>query len=256
MRIIITEEQYKKLLREAPEGIEDLFDKLFQKYPDLEEHRQVIEDFINKSGCKKIEIKPFNISAVGLALHDKVVLNPTIFNYAPEYLMYVIFHEIAHQYQYKKYGMEKMYTLYTGELPINDAVDWLRYTEITADEFAIRKCRELKKLGILKGRIVANGMYKMTPDANFKSLLVKFRNLVRNQKITNPVAVSEILYNHIISAMQEPNQGDEVQNEPIEVDERARTFANTRKMRLFPKSAMMSNPDRFKAYDKEKRDIK
>lgn len=41
-----------------------------------------------------------------------------------------------------------------------------------------------------------------------------------------------------------------------EIDERSRTLANTRKKRLFPKSAMMSNPDRFKEYDKEVKDIK
>ena len=36
-----------------------------------------------------------------------------------------------------------------------------------------------------------------------------------------------------------------------EIDERSRSLAMTRKKRLFPKSAMMSNPDRFKEYDKE-----
>ena len=35
-----------------------------------------------------------------------------------------------------------------------------------------------------------------------------------------------------------------------ELDERGRTLANTRKKRLFPKSAMMANPLRFKKYDK------
>jgi hypothetical protein len=40
-----------------------------------------------------------------------------------------------------------------------------------------------------------------------------------------------------------------------EMDERARSFANTRKRRLFPKSAMKSNPDRFKKYDKEVKGI-
>jgi len=40
-----------------------------------------------------------------------------------------------------------------------------------------------------------------------------------------------------------------------ELGERSRTFANTRKKRLFPKSAMMANPLRFKKYDKEVRDI-
>jgi len=41
-----------------------------------------------------------------------------------------------------------------------------------------------------------------------------------------------------------------------EIDERSRTLANTRKKRIFPKSAMISNPDRFKEYDKEVRDVK
>jgi hypothetical protein len=41
-----------------------------------------------------------------------------------------------------------------------------------------------------------------------------------------------------------------------EIDERSRTLANTRKKRLFPKNAMMSNPDRFKEYDKEVKNIK
>lgn len=40
-----------------------------------------------------------------------------------------------------------------------------------------------------------------------------------------------------------------------EIDERSRSLAMTRKKRLFPKSAMMSNPDRFKEYDKEVKDI-
>jgi hypothetical protein len=40
-----------------------------------------------------------------------------------------------------------------------------------------------------------------------------------------------------------------------ELDERGRTLANTRKKRLFPKSAMMANPLRFKKYDKEVKDL-
>jgi hypothetical protein len=40
-----------------------------------------------------------------------------------------------------------------------------------------------------------------------------------------------------------------------DLDERGRTLANTRKKRLFPKSAMMANPLRFKEYDKEVKDL-
>jgi hypothetical protein len=45
------------------------------------------------------------------------------------------------------------------------------------------------------------------------------------------------------------------QNPEGEIDERSRSFAFTRKKILFPKSAMMSNPDRFKEYDKEVKGI-
>lgn len=41
-----------------------------------------------------------------------------------------------------------------------------------------------------------------------------------------------------------------------EIKEKSRSFSFTRKKRLFPKSAMKSNPLRFKEYDKEIKDIK
>lgn len=39
------------------------------------------------------------------------------------------------------------------------------------------------------------------------------------------------------------------------LDEKSRSFAFTRKKTLFSKNAMMSNPDRFKKYDKEIKDL-
>jgi 4a-hydroxytetrahydrobiopterin dehydratase len=39
------------------------------------------------------------------------------------------------------------------------------------------------------------------------------------------------------------------------LDERKRTLSNTRKKVLFPRSAMMANPNRFKEYDKEVKSI-
>lgn len=41
-----------------------------------------------------------------------------------------------------------------------------------------------------------------------------------------------------------------------EIDERSRSFAFTRKKRLFPKSALMANPNRFKYRDKVLKGIK
>lgn len=44
-------------------------------------------------------------------------------------------------------------------------------------------------------------------------------------------------------------------NENQEVDERSRSFAFTRKKRLFSKPEMMANPDRYKKHDKELKEI-
>ena len=40
-------------------------------------------------------------------------------------------------------------------------------------------------------------------------------------------------------------------SENRDIDERSRSFAFTRKRRLFSKSEMMSNPDRYKPFDKK-----
>ena len=48
---------------------------------------------------------------------------------------------------------------------------------------------------------------------------------------------------------------DTMKKNEEELDERGRTLANARKKRLFPKSAIMANPLRFKEYDREKVDL-
>lgn len=207
MKLIITENQYRILLSEqvtTTEGMEDLMDILLRKFPQIGDFKDTIETFISNSGCPKIEINGFKLPAAGLALHDKVVYNTTFINSNLPLgrMLYIIFHEMAHQYQYKKYGRDKMYELYNGVLPIDEAVQFLRYTENVADEFAIRKCRELYKLGLRDmGGIPKDGMYKFVPDIQLKSILVKFRNTIRNHNLEDNERISEILYNNIINIL-------------------------------------------------------
>jgi 4a-hydroxytetrahydrobiopterin dehydratase len=49
---------------------------------------------------------------------------------------------------------------------------------------------------------------------------------------------------------------DDMMDKEEPLDEKSRSFAFTRKKRLFPKSAMKANPNRFKEYDKEVKGIK
>ncbi len=49
---------------------------------------------------------------------------------------------------------------------------------------------------------------------------------------------------------------DAMMDKDEELDERSRSFNNTRKKLLFPQNAMKTNPNRFRAYDKEIKGIK
>ena len=49
---------------------------------------------------------------------------------------------------------------------------------------------------------------------------------------------------------------DTMMDKDEELDERSRSFNNTRKKLLFPQNAMKTNPNRFRAYDKEIKGIK
>jgi hypothetical protein len=297
MKIVISESQYLKILKEETAGLDYFIDFLVDTYPNVEKFKDVVRKFIIDSGCQNIEIKSIKHGASGLALHDKVVYNPSVFTSDLNYAMYVVFHEIAHQYQYKKYGEQKMYQLYTGELPINDAVEFLRNTENVADQFAIRKCRELHKLGLLdRTGLVKHGFYNRIPDMTLKTMLVKFRNIIRTHKVKDPIRVSEILYNSIVNGVNNTeqnidesiiengkrchcskcgwtwdllgagddpytchkcgNENNQVEIEKTDIDERSRSFAFTRKRRLYSEPEVKNSTGRYKPEEREKKGAK
>ena len=201
MRILINERQYN-LLTEDTNGLDLFLDMLESTFPEVSNFKELLKTFIEGSNCQNIEFRPIHMGAFGLALHDKVVISPNVLRFPLNSVLYIILHEIAHQYQYKKYGKEKMYELYTGELQIDDAVKFLRHTESVADQFSIRKCRELAKLGLinLEG-LIKSGNYANVDDMSFKTLLVKLRNSIRGKHMGNPDKVSELLYTSIVNGM-------------------------------------------------------
>jgi predicted SprT family Zn-dependent metalloprotease len=216
MKILVTERQLK-LLNEETNGLDEFMTELVSHHNKVGEFYDIVVDFIKDSGCQNIELKPIHIGALGLALHNKVVINPVVLDMQLNRCLYVIFHEIAHQYQYKKYGKKKMYELYTGELSLEKAVTFLKHTENVADQFSIRKCRELQKLGLLdKKSLITRGNYENMGDMQLASTLVKFRNLLRNNKVTDSERVSEVMYNSIINGINgEPEKSLTEENEDI-----------------------------------------
>ena len=144
--------------------------------------------------------------STGLALHNKVVINDALlgvgannFKSTISNLMYIIFHEIAHQHQYNKYSKELIYDMYTGEIETEGAIKFLKYIENVADQFSMRKCRELQKIGVIPAdeEVVEVGGYDKYTDKMFENYLNMLKNKIQKSGITNPEDISELIYNMI-----------------------------------------------------------
>jgi len=159
MKLMITETQYK-LLTEAVEGLDEFKKITLENYPEIIEYWDVIEKFIRDSECKKIEIEPIKIG-IAVSMINGVIFNKNIFSLPITEFLFTIFHEIAHQYQYKKYGIEKMTSFYSDNLNI------------------------------------PKGYYKLAPLKQFEKLIENIKWALPNLKSANPEQRNEILYNWI-----------------------------------------------------------
>lgn len=191
----------KRVIKEETEGIDSFIEKLKSKYEISDELKNLIVDFINNSNCKKIEFAGFKVAALGLALHSGVLINTGILNQELEYVLFIILHEIAHQYQFKKYGEDVMYSCYLGEISSKEAAKFMQKTEIVADEFATRKIRELQKKGLIKNNFVSPQIYKKTPFSAIEWTTNMLRQEIKKNKIQSPEKVSEYFYNMVKSEL-------------------------------------------------------
>jgi hypothetical protein len=205
MNIILTESQYTKLLNEETGGLDLFINQMVSRFPHLDDYRDVIKGNIENSRCQNISFEPMSFST-GLALHNKVVINDALLgvganNFKPTIsnLMYIIFHEIAHQHQYNKYSKELIYDMYTGEIETEGAIKFLKYIENVADQFSMRKCRELQKIGVIPAdeEVVEVGGYDKYTDKMFENYLNMLKNKIQKSGITNPEDISELIYNMI-----------------------------------------------------------
>jgi hypothetical protein len=205
MKIILTESQYYKLLNEETGGLDSFIDQIVRKYPEIEEHKDIIKSNIEKSGCQNIGFEPMSMAS-GLSLHNRVVISSALLEdgirpnpNGLSNLMYIIFHEIAHQHQYNKYSKELIYDMYTGEIETEGALKFLKYIENVADQFGLRKCRELKSMGVIptNQRILEKGGYDNYTDAMFENYLNMLKSKIQEAGITDPEDISEFIYNMI-----------------------------------------------------------
>ena len=195
-------EIFKTLINEETDGITIFLNKIQAEYDILDSLYTELMNFIEKSNCKKIEFAKFNYPALGLALHNGVMINSTMVGGSLNFLVFVIFHEIAHQFQFKKYGDKIMYGVYSGDVSIDEAAKFMKHTEEVADEFAMRKIRELQKKGLIDDKYKPASPYKNIPVQSIKSMISKFRDDLESQKLSSPTEISKFFYNLVKSKMQ------------------------------------------------------
>ena len=193
-------ESIKKILKEETEGIDSFLDEINSKHNMSDELKDFVKQFIEESDCKRINFSRFKMGVMGLALESGVLINSVSLNHPLPFLLFLIFHEVAHQYQFKKYGEDVMYDCYLGEISETEAAEFMKHTEEVADDFAYRKIRQLQKLNLI-GQYTPPQMYKNVPIQQITMMVNNYRNDMRRKNIDSPKKVSEYFYNMVKSEL-------------------------------------------------------
>jgi len=178
-------------------SLEVFLDILIRRYPQLESSRIFFWDMFDKSGLVSIEINPLKYG-VALSLPNGIIFSPKIMNVSLANILFTIFHEIAHQYQFKKYGTRKMVGIHTGVFSVSEGLTFLRRMEITADRYAEKKLTQMKILGLFPQKeIIPKGFYKSLGDEHYKKIYEMTKNLLSEENTQDPDEISRILYDKL-----------------------------------------------------------
>jgi len=178
--------------------MKNLLNIIIEKNPEAQQYREEIERYLNNSGVDEIEFMPIK-HALGIALDDRVIIDSSVLKYPFVRFLYVVFHELAHAYQFKKYGQTKKWLMYFNEQPIVESANFMKYIEDIADEFAIRKLREFQKVGLLSQNEVQSirPNYKNVPLTYFIKFIETFRKIVQEKGITDHSQIKDLFYYYV-----------------------------------------------------------
>lgn len=192
MKIIVNESQVN-LSRQQIEGFDEFKFKSLEIYPEIIEYWHIIENHIRESGVKKIEVGKLRMG-IAVSFINGIIFSETVFQQPLPLFLFSVFHEFAHQYQFKKYGKEKMLELYTNEISIQEGAKIMKEIELVADEFATRKLREIQKYGFLRNISLPSGVYKQMPLTTFEKTTQYLKSQIKDLGLTSPDEISNVFY--------------------------------------------------------------
>lgn len=198
----------KKILKEAVSEKEinsdfqefyNLFEEKYGSTPNYEEILDEIISDIKKSPTPKISLTTRGLFC-GMSLTDNVILSKSIFNYQLYNFIFVLFHEIAHQYQYKKYGKNLLYDLTTKD--IDDGIlDKLIKIEQVADRFGESMVNKYSsKFNIPKNKISSPYSNIEQGKNSYRKLILTIQEEIKKGNITCVEQMESFMMDHLIPA--------------------------------------------------------
>jgi hypothetical protein len=195
------QESIKRILKEETERVDGFLDEITSVHNMSDELRDFVKNFINDSNCERIDFANFKMAgAMGVAIKSGVLINKIALKRSLPFLLFLIFHEIAHQYQFKKYGVDIMYNCYIGDISEMEAAEFMKHTEEVADDFASRKIRELQKLNLIDNFNPVQ-IHRNLPIQQVLMMVSRYREDMRMNNIDTPEKVSEYFYNIVKSEL-------------------------------------------------------
>lgn len=166
-----------------------IFDKINSSLNNIAAN--ALYDFYYNSNCKEVYLEEFTDNKLGFSDYKKIYLNPLVLDLPIHYFLYVFLHEVAHQYQYKKYGKKYVLDLYLNK----DTYQKFWEVEVVADRLSIRKTTEIlnknKKDNIIKLTSTYNTESK-------KEYIKKYLEEIQNEINKKQLKTIEEINNYLI----------------------------------------------------------
>jgi len=161
-------------------------------------------DIIDKSGCPKIVFE--NLTwAYGLSTTTACILNTSVLRLSTSRMLYIILHEVAHQFQYTKHGEDFASKVYFGDEGLMAGANHLLKIEHTADRYAIRMTRYLLlKYDVRYNKSDLAGAYSHVTPASISGYIVDLRNQIKDLNLKDVAQVNELIYNTVKGKIAPP----------------------------------------------------
>ena len=157
-----------------------------------------IQEFIKSSGCKSFKFLPLKATTGGVSAPNYCVVSSNLHHVPLNIYLYIILHEIAHQFQYKKYGNNVAMPVYDST-PLEESLDTLLYLESQADRLAIFKLKQLNKKHGLNLEIPSYRYLGMKNTDKLKSYIREMKVEIAKANLNDIDSINEYILNKYLS---------------------------------------------------------